>query len=112
MTDRAYNTRPSECEACFTTWCWDGTDNTTTPSSDYAPVVGTVPSFITANNLGSGGAATGATNAVASSQSSSPAAAVSSSQSAAGAVSGRIGGVWGVMVAMVAVMAGSAVVLL
>jgi lysophospholipase len=38
--------RSAECEACFSRYCWDGTDNTT-QSFDYAPVIGTVPAFFT-----------------------------------------------------------------
>ena len=49
MNDRAYTSdgsaRSQECQECFDTWCWDGTDDTSTPSGDYAPVVGTVPKF-------------------------------------------------------------------
>ncbi|KAJ9127492.1 hypothetical protein QFC24_000901 [Naganishia onofrii] len=39
-------TRSAECEACFSRFCWDGTDNTTV-SHDYAPVIGTLPAFFT-----------------------------------------------------------------
>ncbi|KAI9633403.1 lysophospholipase catalytic domain-containing protein [Dioszegia hungarica] len=113
MADRAYNTRPADCQSCFDTWCWDGTDNTTTPSSEYEPVVGTLPSFISSRNLGSAGAAVGASNAVAA-QSSSPAASasVSASQGAAQAMtsSGMLG--WGgaIVGVMVGVISGAVAV--
>jgi lysophospholipase len=113
MADRAYTTRPADCQACFDTWCWDGTDNTTTPSSEYEPVVGTLPSFISSRNLGSAGAAVGASNAVAA-QSSSPAASasVSASRAAAQAMisSGMLG--WGgaIMGLMVGVISGAVAV--
>jgi lysophospholipase len=64
LTDRAFGytsaNRTSECTDCFNTWCWDGTDNTTTPTT-YAPVVGTAPAFLVQKNLTkpTGTAATG-----------------------------------------------------
>lgn len=55
MNDRAYTSdgsaRSQECQECFDTWCWDGTDDTSTPSGDYAPVVGTVPKFLSDKGL-------------------------------------------------------------
>ncbi|KAJ9104240.1 hypothetical protein QFC19_004057 [Naganishia cerealis] len=39
-------TRSAECEACFSRFCWDGTDNTT-QSHAYEPVIGTLPAFFT-----------------------------------------------------------------
>jgi lysophospholipase len=54
LTDRAFGytaaNRTAECRDCFNTWCWDGTDNTTTPTT-YEPVVGTAPAFLVQNNL-------------------------------------------------------------
>lgn len=115
MADRAYTTRPADCQSCFTTWCWDGTDNSTTPSSEYEPVVGTIPTFISTNNLGSRGQAAGSSNVVAGSSSSVLASSASASQSqAAGVRSVGVGkGLMGLMGAlMVAVGAGPALVLI
>ncbi len=69
LTDRTFSyttsNRTSTCQACFDTWCWSGVDNTTTPSGEYEPVVGSVPSFLVTKGLtstgGSSSAAPGST---------------------------------------------------
>lgn len=111
MADRAYTTRPADCQACFDTWCWDGTDNTTTPA-EYEPVLGTIPRFISQNNLGTAGAATGSSNAVAST-SSSPVSSASSSRAAAGEVlsKGLLGWRSVTVLALVGMVTGSMAVL-
>lgn len=57
FTDRAFGytseNRSSECAECFSTWCWDGTDNDTTPSGNYTPLAGVTPTFLVENNLSS-----------------------------------------------------------
>lgn len=114
MADRSYNSRPADCQSCFDTWCWDGTtDNTTTPSTEYAPVVGTVPSFISSRGLGSGGAAVGTSNAIAASSSSVAASASVSARSGAGRSLRKGGmGVWiGVGMAVVGGLLGSLAVM-
>lgn len=52
LTDRANGytsaNRSTACAACFNTFCWDGTDNATAPSTPYAPAIG-VPAFVKAH---------------------------------------------------------------
>ena len=38
--------RSTECEQCFSTWCWNGQDNTTARDGEYEPVLGLLPSFL------------------------------------------------------------------
>ncbi|CDZ98760.1 phospholipase b [Phaffia rhodozyma] len=49
MADRAVarggNNRSTKCIDCFSTWCWNGTVDESTPAS-YEPVVGVPPSFL------------------------------------------------------------------
>jgi len=45
--ERTNTVRPSVCDECFTSYCWDGVTNTTTPAV-YSPAVGT-PQFVTSN---------------------------------------------------------------
>jgi len=58
LSDRAMGytaeNRSAECAACFQDWCWNGEDDDSAPSGEYAPVVGTVPAFLTQNNLTNG----------------------------------------------------------
>ena len=46
--------RSSDCQACFKTWWWDGTDNTTDPAN-YAPDIGSTPSWLVQKDLVGGG---------------------------------------------------------
>ncbi|WVQ72738.1 hypothetical protein IAR50_002298 [Cryptococcus sp. DSM 104548] len=54
LTDRAFeytnSNRSSACQACFDTWCWDGSDNTTEPAV-YAPEIGSVPLWLVEQRL-------------------------------------------------------------
>ena len=74
LSDRAFGytsqNRSSECAQCFETWCWNGQDNSADPSGEYEPQIGSVPSFLTQNNLTSGQNTT-ATAAITPSQSGS-----------------------------------------
>lgn len=55
LNDRAYTSdgasRSQQCQECFDTWCWDGTDDDSTPQGEYEPVMGTVPKFLSDNGL-------------------------------------------------------------
>lgn len=57
INDKAYGytsqNRSDECAQCFSTWCWNGIDNTTEPSYNYTPVAGITPEWLSANNLSS-----------------------------------------------------------
>ncbi|GFZ51352.1 Lysophospholipase [Saitozyma sp. JCM 24511] len=107
LTDRSFgytaSNRSSECQQCFNTWCWDGTDNTTTPDT-YEPVVGIAPSFLVQKNLTNAtGTAAGVTAtsgaAAATSKSAGDRAALVGSGLWAGVVllSAALGGAWVVM---------------
>jgi lysophospholipase len=95
LSDRSFaytsENRTAECAECFNTWCWDGVDNSTQPSGEYEPVVGTVPSFLTERNLSSGAAPA----------SGSASSGVSNAASGAQRV---VGGLGGVAVGLVGVM--------
>lgn len=56
LTDRSFaytaDNRTDECQACFNTWCWNGQDDDSEPPT-YEPTVGTVPQWLTDNNLAS-----------------------------------------------------------
>jgi lysophospholipase len=41
--ERSGTTIPDKCQACMQTFCWNGVDNDTTPTQEYAPSVGTPP---------------------------------------------------------------------
>jgi lysophospholipase len=107
LTDRSFgctaSNRSSECQQCFNTWCWDGTDNTTTPST-YEPVVGVAPSFLVQKNLTSAtGTAAGTTGT------SGAAAATSKSASGKAALVGS--GLWGGVVLVSAALGAGWVVM-
>lgn len=91
LSDRSFSytssNRSSECQACFNTWCWNYQDNTTRPN-EYEPVIGSVPSFLTANNL----IKSGSTSAPSSSSSASGQNAAAVSSSAAAATSSKSAG--------------------
>lgn len=67
LSDRAMGytseNRSAECASCFETWCWNGEDDQSDPAGEYEPLVGSVPSFLTQNNLTTAGD-TAATKAV------------------------------------------------
>lgn len=104
LSDRAMGytsqNRSDTCAKCFQTWCWNGEDNNAAPSGEYEPVVGSLPSFISNNNL-STGSNTSATTNTAPSQ--------SSSTGAAGHVTGTVGkgGLASVALGAVAMLAGA-----
>ena len=106
LTDRAFeytsSNRSSECQACFNTWCWDGTDNTTTPNP-YEPVVGTVPSWLTSKNLVKSGSTAAGDAVTPSAQSGAAVPALSTLQIGRGLV--------GVAVAAAGMMAGGLLVI-
>lgn len=78
-------TRSSECESCFSRYCWDGTDNTTV-SAPYEPVIGTVPAFFTngttAPTGSTSGSGTASSNVAAASNTSTSGSILTSSASA------------------------------
>ena len=86
LSDRAFNytslNRSSECQSCFDTWCWNGSDNTTMPV-EYEPVLGIAPSFL--NITGGSSMTTATTNATTS---------VAPSKGAAGSVRVKLAGAW------------------
>jgi lysophospholipase len=106
LSDRSFGytaeNRTSECQQCFATWCWNGVDDDSEPSGDYEPAVGSVPQFLSSNNL-----ATSPSNAPAAS---SPAAS-QSSQAANGASRALVGG-WSMAAGAVGVLAGGLAVML
>lgn len=55
MSDRAFAytaaNRSQECQACFNTWCWNGTDVDTAVANDYEPVMGVTPTWLAQNGL-------------------------------------------------------------
>ncbi|BEJ13563.1 hypothetical protein CspHIS471_0307370 [Cutaneotrichosporon sp. HIS471] len=55
MSDRAFGytaaNRTQECQACFNTWCWDGTDVATTVEGDYEPLMGVTPTWLAQKGL-------------------------------------------------------------
>jgi len=105
LSDRSFSytteNRTSECQECFATWCWNGVDDDSDPSGTYEPAVGSVPQFLTTNNL-----ATSASDAPVGSSS----AAAESSQAENGA-SKLVGG-WSMVVGAVGVLAGGLAVML
>ncbi|KAL7409350.1 lysophospholipase catalytic domain-containing protein [Mrakia frigida] len=54
LADRAVarggSERSQTCRDCFGQWCWDGAIDDSTPTTEYEPTVGSVPSFLA--NLG------------------------------------------------------------
>lgn len=94
LSDRAFGytseNRSSECAQCFETWCWNGQDNSAAPSGEYEPTVGSVPSFLTQQNLTTAENTT-ATNAIEPSQ--SPGAAFKTSSAQSGVLGGLLAGV-------------------
>ncbi|KAL7420921.1 Lysophospholipase 1 [Cryptotrichosporon argae] len=107
LTDRANGftaaNRTATCQSCFDTWCWAGDDNTTTPSTIYAPTVGTAPSFLTQRNLTSGATtAAGASTTTATVTASASAAASSSATANSTSGAGRTVGLGGAAAAIAA----------
>jgi lysophospholipase len=92
LTDRAFGytsaNRSAECQQCFNTWCWDGTDNTTTPNG-YEPVVGFAPTWLIEKNL---------TTATATAPGVTTSSAATSSRSAGERVTWNGSGAWGATV--------------
>lgn len=106
LSDRAMGytseNRSSDCASCFQTWCWNGEDNDAAPSGEYEPTVGSVPSFLSQNNLVSG-QDTSATSAITPSGSASP----SSGSSGAGLALAMPGVALGGVVAAVSMLVGA-----
>jgi lysophospholipase len=107
LSDRSFSytaeNRTSECQACFNTWCWNGVDDDSEPSGDYAPAVGSTPEFLTSNNLVTG------TSNTAPAQSSQ---AQSSSAASNTASKVSLGGGWSVAAGLLSVVGGAVAVMM
>lgn len=111
LTDRSFaytsENRTAECQSCFNTWCWNGQDDDSEPAT-YEPIVGSIPEFLTANNL-----ASGASDAPAPSQTSQAAAESGSPSSSpnSGLKVELVGG-WSVGVAIAGILGGAMSIML